>query len=116
MFKLVAVLLMVVVVCNGFITGNVGSYSDRPELLSDQTVQDLTSYAAGAMFMGPNPFLKNLKIIRVQTQLVEGTNYKIDFTGEPFHGVSGQKTTCQVVINVRYDSVKSILQSQCQTS
>jgi hypothetical protein len=40
MFKLVAVLLMVVVVCNGFITGNVGSYSDRPELLSDQTVQD----------------------------------------------------------------------------
>jgi len=116
MFKLAVVILMVAVACNGFITDGLGSYSDHPELLSDKTVQDLTNYAVKTIFMGSNPFLKNLKIVRVQTQLVKGTNYKIDFIGEPVNGISGQKTTCQVVINVGLDSVQTILQSQCQTS
>jgi len=108
---------MVAVACNGFLLdGFFGDYLDRPDLLSDETVQDLTNYAVETMFMGSNPSLKNLEIVRVQTQIVRGENYKIDFTGEPVNGVSGQTTTCQVVINVGFNSVKSIVQSQCQTS
>ncbi len=108
---------MVAVACNGFLTDSFfGSYLDRGDLLSDEKVQDLTNYAVETMFMESNSFLKNVEIVRVQTQIARGTNYKIDFTGEPVNGVSGQTTTCQVVIHVGFNSVKSILQSQCQTS
>ncbi len=116
MFKLAVLFLIAVAACNGSIIPNIGSYKDRPELLSDRTVQDLINNVADSLFMGPKPYLKNIQIVRVQTQLVHGTNYKIDFIGEPVNGNGGQKTTCQVVINVRLDAGNSILQSQCQTS
>jgi hypothetical protein len=113
MFKLAAVLLMLVVACNAFRTRNLmGGYVNHPELISDQKIQDLTSYAIGTI-MGSNS-LSNVQITGVQTQTVRGTNYKIDFIGD---GANGQQTACQVVINVDFDqTTKNILQSQCQTS
>lgn len=116
MLKLIAVLFMVTIACSGFTITRSGSYKDRPELISDEKIQDLTSYAIGSMFGAQNPSLKNIKITRVQTQLVNGMNYKIDFTGEPVNGMSGAKTTCQVVIYVTLSSEKGISQSQCQTA
>jgi hypothetical protein len=130
MFKLAAILLATLFVanCHGFLginpgnigniggLGNLGGYTERPELLGDQKMQALVSYAAESLSIAQNLILNNLKVIRVQTQLVNGVNYKLDFTAEPINGISGQTTTCQVVINVGLDFVNQILQSQCQTT
>ena len=116
MIKLAAAaLLLLVVACHGFL-GNLGGYVDRPELINDQTTQALANYAAEHIATTQNLLLEHIKVIRVQTQLVNGVNYKINFTAEPVEGISGQTTTCEVVINVRFDSVKNIAQAQCQTS
>jgi hypothetical protein len=112
MFKLAAVLLMLVVACNGLFGNLPGGYVDRPELIKDPTVQALIQYVSESLSQ-PENALKPLETLRVQTQVVNGMNYKIDFTGEL---AKGQTTICQVVINVRYDAVRSILQSSCQTS
>jgi hypothetical protein len=118
MFKIafVLVLTMCIAISQGFLTLPVGSYGERPELIKDQVVQALTSYAAEYLARTQNLVLKNLTVIRVQTQVVAGVNYKIDFKAQPVNGVDGQTTTCQVTINVRWDAMKNILQSQCQTS
>ncbi|CAF0783768.1 unnamed protein product [Rotaria sordida] len=115
MLKLAAALLVLVVACHGFLP-NVGGYKDRPDLVNDDKIKALTSYAAEYLSKAQNLFLANLRIIKVQTQVVDGLNYKIDFSATPVNGAPGQKTTCQVVVHVRFDSSKNIAQSQCQTS
>ncbi|CAF0816489.1 unnamed protein product [Rotaria sp. Silwood1] len=115
MLKLVAALLVLVVACNAFFP-NVGGYTDRPDLVNSDLVKGLTVYAAEVLATTQNLFLTNLRTIKVQIQVVNGLNYKIDFSAEPVDGAPGQKTTCQVVINVRPDSIKNLIQSQCQTS
>lgn len=114
MMKLTVVVLatMLVAMTNAF----PGGYTDRPELVKNQLASALTSFAAEKIAQGQNLFLKNLQVVRVQTQIVAGTNYKIDFIAEPVNGVQGQTTRCQVVIYVALDSTQSLSQSQCQTS
>ena len=114
MFKLIGALLLLVVACNGLL-GNLGGYIDRPELLNDSFTETLANYAAEYIEQTQNLILNNLKVIKVETQLVNGVNYKITFTAGPIEGVSGQTTKCEVVINVRFDSFKEIAQAQCQT-
>ena len=106
MLKIAAILLMLVVAHHGLF-GQVGGYEDRPELTTDSFTQNLARFAAEAQNL-----LGSFKITRVQTQIVNGVNYKIDFATE---GTDGPVTSCQVVINVRFDSEKTILQAQCQT-
>lgn len=113
MFKIGAILLLLVAVSYG----QVGGYKDRPDLIDDQLIKDLTVYAAEEISQSnSNLYLKNLKVTGVQTQVVRGINYKIDFTAERVNGPTGSQTTCQVVVYVDLDGVKSLSQSQCQTS
>ena len=116
--KLTVVLLatMLVAMTQAFLPIGVGGYIDKPELVNDQFVSALTSFAAEKIAEAQNLFLTNLKVVRVQTQLVSGTNYKIEFVAEPVNGVEGQTTRCEVVIYVRWDALKNLAQSQCQTS
>lgn len=116
MMKFVLLATMLVAMTNAFLPINVGGYIDKPELVADQFVAALTSFAAEKIAEGQNLFLKNLKVVKVQTQLVAGMNYKIEFVAEPVDGVEGQTTRCEVVIYVRFDSLKNLAQAQCQTS
>ena len=122
MFKLAVLLVAAMCIATsqglfaGGVVGGVGGFVDRPELIDDQTVQALTSFAAENLAITQNLILSKLKVISVQTQVVAGVNYQIDFKAEPVNGVSGQTTTCRVVIYVRFDSTKNILSSQCQTA
>ena len=115
MFKLTAILLATLFVAgtHGFLAAAVGGFSDRPELLEDATVKSLTVLAAEHLAVTQNLILSRVKVIRVQTQVVAGVNYKIDFTGEPANGISAKLTTCQALIYVRFDSSKTITQVQC---
>ncbi|CAF1123127.1 unnamed protein product [Adineta steineri] len=115
MFKVVAVFFMLLVACHG-LSGINGGYQERPDLIEDKSVLLLTHFAAEYLSTSQNLLLENFRVVRVQTQLVNGMNYKIDFVAKPVNDISGEKTTCQVVIHVSFQSVKSILQSQCQTS
>jgi hypothetical protein len=115
MLKLTVVLLaaLFIAATDGFITAAVGGYSDRPELLEDPTVVSLTMSAVEHLALTQDLVLKRVKITRVQTQIVAGVNYKIDFTGEPFNGRNLKLTTCQALIYVRFDSTKQIQKVQC---
>ncbi|CAF0821761.1 unnamed protein product [Adineta steineri] len=115
MFKVAAVFFMLLVACHGLFS-KAGSYQERPDLIEDKSVLLLTHFAAGYLHTSQNLLLQDYRVIRVQTQLVNGMNYKIDFVAKPVNDISGEKTTCQVVIHVSFQSVKSILQTQCQTS
>ncbi|CAF3322942.1 unnamed protein product [Rotaria sp. Silwood2] len=112
MFKLFAVFLgtMLVAVNCGLIPGG---YSDHPELLEDPHVKGLVSYAAEHLAVTQNIFLNHLKVIRVQTQVVAGINYKLDFTGENVNGGSGKVKTCQAVIYVRFDQTQQVTKIEC---
>jgi hypothetical protein len=114
MFKLAAVFLLCVVACHGFLA-NVGGYKERPELIEDAIVGQLANFATSYLSTAQNLLLQHLRVVRVQTQVVNGLNYKIEFVAEPVEGVAGQTTTCEVVINVSFQSVKNVLQANCQT-
>ncbi|UJR36240.1 hypothetical protein I4U23_028972 [Adineta vaga] len=115
MLRLAFVLLMMIAAYHSsFGMMVLGGYSERPELIEDDTVVLLTHYAAGYLHTSENIRLKDLKIVRVQTQVVSGTNYKIDFIGEPIDG-AGEKTKCQVVIYLSWNLSKSISNAECET-
>lgn len=118
MFKLAVLLVaaMCIATSQGLFAGGVGGFVSRPELINDQTVLALTSFAAETLATTQNLILSELKVVAVQTQVVAGVNYKIDFTAKPVNGASGQTTSCQVVIYVRFDSTKNIVSSSCQTA
>ena len=113
MFKLVGILLLVTVACNGLFTDLLSSYVDHPELVSDKTVMDLVTFAIEAMYTEINT-LENLVIERVQTQLVKGLNYKIDFTADLSKVGIDQKISCQVIIYVGIDGSKQLVHYECQ--
>jgi hypothetical protein len=115
MFKLAAVLLAIifVAVSHGFIIGNVGGYIDRPDLIDDSFVQSLTSLAAEHLAIKENLILNHLKVTGVQTQVVAGLNYKIDFTAQPVNGISTSLKTCHTIIYVRFDKTTSVTEAKC---
>ncbi|CAF2386611.1 unnamed protein product [Rotaria sp. Silwood2] len=115
MLKFTAAFLVLVVACNAF-PAIPGGYTNRPDLVDSDVVKSLTVYAAKVLATTQNLFLANLRVIKVQVQVVNGLNYKIDFSAETVYDESDRKTTCQVVVNVRPDSIKDLIQSQCQTS
>ena len=110
---IVVLAALLVVASNGLITGRVGGYTDRPELVGDSNTKALVSYVAEHLALEQNLILDHLKVIRVQTQLVAGINYKLDFTAEPVNGLHGKITTCQAIIYVRFDSTRKITSAEC---
>ncbi|CAF3909935.1 unnamed protein product, partial [Rotaria sp. Silwood1] len=90
-----------------------GGYTNRPELIKDKYVQGLTSYAAEYLATKENLFLNHLKVTGVQTQVVAGLNYKIDFSGKSVDGSSGQLKTCQAIIYVRLDHTQQVTSVKC---
>ncbi|CAF1397775.1 unnamed protein product [Rotaria sordida] len=112
MFKLFAVFLgaMLLAVSYG---GIPGGYTDRPELIEDPFVKSLTSFAAEYYAKKENIFLSRLKVTHVQTQIVAGVNYKLDFTGEIVSDISGKLATCNAVIYVRFDQTQSVTNIEC---
>jgi len=112
MFKLVAVFVvaLLVVAIHGF---KVGGYTDRPELLEDSNTKALVQYVAEHLALEQKLILDHLKVIRVQTQVVAGINYKLDFTAQPVNDIHGKITTCQAIIYVRFDSTRKITNAQC---
>jgi hypothetical protein len=93
-----------------------GGYSDRPELLEDENIQSLTNYVVEYLATTQDLILNNYRITRVQTQIVAGINYKIDFTAESIQGGNEKILTCQAIIYVRFDSTKKITKAQCDTA
>ena len=104
MLKLIAILLAITfTTINGGM--NFGGYTDRPELIHDIQVHRLVRYATEYLTSTQNLYLYDIKIERVQTQVVAGTNYKIDF--------SGGSVTCQAIIYVRFDGTTKLTSAQC---
>jgi hypothetical protein len=114
MFKVAAVLLMLVVASHGFLSqlGQVGSYVNRPELLNDPTVQALVKFASESLSK-PENALKALYTTRVETQVVAGMNYRINFIAEL---AEGKTTSCQVVIFVSLSAEQKMTEFKCDTA
>lgn len=91
-----------------------GGYSDRPDLIQDAEVQGLVKYASQYLASTQNLVLNYIKIRHVQTQVVAGMNYKIDFTGQSMDNYRNDYMDCQTVIYVRFDGTKRITDIQCQ--
>ncbi len=85
-------------------------YSDRPKLIEDAIVQSLTRYASEHIATTQNLVLDHIKITRVQTQVVAGINYKIDFNAQ---SAKGKLMSCQTVISVQPDLTTKIIEGQC---
>ena len=104
MLKFIAILLAIT-----FTTINsdmiLGGYTDRPDLIKDKEVEELVGYATKYLTTTQNLYLSKTKINRVQTQVVAGTNYKIDF--------SDGSMTCQAVIYVRFDGTTKVTSAEC---
>lgn len=115
MFKLTVVLLaaLFIATTQGFPAPPIGGYTDRPELLEDPRVVSLTMFAAEYMALTQNIILNRVKVIGVQTQVVAGVNYKIDFAGEPVSGIITERITCHALIYVKFDSTKQIQEVKC---
>jgi hypothetical protein len=109
MLKLIIATFVIAVHCSTLL----GGYSDRPALKEDSIVQRLVSYTAEHLAATQNLILDHLKITRVQTQVVAGINYKIDFTGETmYRGLM----ECQAVIFVRPDLSTTITEVECDNA
>lgn len=115
MLKLVTAVLLLAVACNGFITG-LGSFVNKNELIGTPIINELKDFVAEQLAATQNLLLDNIRVVNVQVQVVNGMNYKLDLVAEPVNGAPGQTTKCTVTVYVKFDSVKNILQSQCQTS
>lgn len=92
----------------------VGGYTNRPDLLEDKTVKELVSLATDHVATKDNVFLKNIKIIRVQTQVVAGTNYKINFSGEVNSDKGTITNKCQAIIYVNLESTRQVTSVKCR--
>ena len=90
-----------------------GSYSDRPQLKEDSIVQGLVRYASQHIASNQNLALDHIKITRVQTQVVAGINYKIDFTAETGRDHHAKSVTCHTLINVQPDLSTTIKEAEC---
>jgi hypothetical protein len=112
MFKLAVVLLatLLVAVSHGAFPGMTGGYTDHSEMIGTPAMKGLIGVVVEHLTVKENLILDDIKITRVQTQVVNGINYKLDFTG---HGMNGKETTCQAVIYVKFDSTKSVTSAQC---
>jgi hypothetical protein len=98
--------ILIVVNCSD----RLGGYSDRPKLIEDTIVQSLTRYASEHIAATQNLVLDHIKITRVQTQVVAGINYKIDFNAQ---SSKGKLMSCQTLIYVKPDLTTTITEGQC---
>ena len=97
MHKFAAALLVLIIAFHGtFGQMMVGGYSDRPDLIQHDTTLLLTDLAVDYLLAAQNLKLTDLEITRLQIQVVSGTNYKINFTGDN----DGQKMGCEVVVHL----------------
>ncbi|CAF1118353.1 unnamed protein product [Rotaria magnacalcarata] len=115
MFKVAVALILLVAVCHGQF-GLPGGYSNKPELINTDFIQSLVVFAAEALSQSQNLFLTNLQVTAVQTQVVNGMNYKIGFTAQPTNPKFGTETKCEVVVYVPINGKPNLSSSQCQTS
>jgi hypothetical protein len=109
MLKLIVLFLatmLIAVNCSTRLDG----YSDRPKLIEDPIVQSLTRYASEHIAATQNLVLDNVKITRVQTQVITGINYKIDFNAK---SAKGKLMSCQALISVQPDLTTKITEGQC---
>ncbi|CAF3017829.1 unnamed protein product [Rotaria socialis] len=112
MFKLLSIVLatMLIAASYGLMAGG---YADKPELIEDPTVKGLAVYAAEHLAMTQNIVLNNIEVTGVQTQVVAGMNYRIDFTGKTVNSPIAKTKSCQVVIYVRFNSTKKVTSAKC---
>ncbi len=110
MLKLVAIILVTMLISITYGTLP-GGYRDRPDLLGDENMKDLMSYTTEYLATTQNLILNEIQITRIQTQVVAGINYKINFTAK---STNGDDVTCETVIYVRFDSTKKIISAQCE--
>ena len=101
--------MLVTVDCNT----RLGGYSDRPQLKEDSIVQGLVRYASQHIATSQNLILDHIKITRVQTQVVAGINYKIDFTAETGQDHHAKSVNCQTLIYVKPDLSTTISEAEC---
>ncbi len=109
MLKFIVLFLATILIAVNCSTG-LGGYSDRPQLIEDAIVQRLTRYASEHIATTQNLVLDHIKITRVQTQVVAGINYKIDFNAQ---SAKGKLMSCQALIYVQPDLTTKITEGQC---
>ncbi|CAF1421816.1 unnamed protein product [Adineta steineri] len=114
MVKLITIFLaaLLVVGSQSLNIGKVGGYTDHPELIENSNIKALVKYAAEYLASNDNLDLGEITITRVQTQLVAGTNYKIEFTSRSNNG-DNKLTICEAVIYERFDSTRKITSAHC---
>ncbi|CAF1529297.1 unnamed protein product [Adineta steineri] len=114
MVKLITIFLAALLVLGSqsLNIGKVGGYTDHPELIENSNIKALVKYAAEYLASTDNLILDEIKITRVQTQLVNGINYKLEFTAQSVNG-HNKLTTCEAVIYERFDSTRKITSAQC---
>lgn len=112
MWRIFALFLMMMLLSVDCDT-RLGGYSDRPKLIDDSIVQGLVRYASQQIASSQNLILDHIKITRVQTQVVAGINYKIDFTAETGHDHQGKSVNCHTHIYVKPDLSTTINEAEC---
>ena len=116
MLKLSALVFvaLVLAVSHGLAIGGVGGYTDRPELLEDATVQSVAAFAVEQLAQTQNLSLRRMKLTRVQTQVVAGVNYKLEFTAPIGPLIAGRLSSCEVTVYARFDGTKTISDVRCR--
>jgi len=120
MFKLICLAALLIVTANGLflpiqvpVPTQVGGYIEQNS--NTPIIKELTNWVAEMLYSTQHLILTNLETIRVQVQIVSGTNYKIDFSATPISGgVQGETITCQVIVYIKFNGERSLVQHECK--
>ncbi|CAF0942144.1 unnamed protein product [Didymodactylos carnosus] len=121
---LTAILFVAIGVCHGWpfvpptIPNVLGGFIEQPDLTTDNLIISLTIWAARQLEEAQNLILKNINVIKVETQVVSGVNYKIRFETTPVlpDGTAARTIQCDAIIYLPLNGEQRLLEGQCQTS
>jgi len=109
MLKLIVLFLATMLIVANCSNG-LSDYADRPQLKDDTIVQNLARYASEQIAAAQNLVLDHIKITRVQTRVIAGIDYKIDFNAQTS---KGKLMSCQTLISVQPDLSTKIIEGRC---
>ncbi|CAF1074414.1 unnamed protein product [Adineta steineri] len=106
MFKLLVVLSLIAVIqCQ-----MPGGYGDRPELVEDVSTRAMVRLAVLDL-KSKNIVITPIKVLKVQTQSMMGTNFKIVFTARATSAPDG--LTCTTIVYEHWSLTQSVTSVEC---
>jgi hypothetical protein len=106
MFKLLVALSLFVA-----IQGQIGGFTNRPDLVKDPTTQDMVRLATNELAKSQNLRVTPVNVVSVGTQVVNGVNYLVVFTARPLSGV--RVYTCTAKVYQSFSGVQSVSSVNC---